>query len=66
MVTVVQSWSADFLSSSSISMILLVRAETSLSTSLNCLSASSSDSVALVNLSFVSSNPISSCCTFLP
>merc|ERR1712203_911584 len=43
-----QSCSADFLSSSSMSMILLVRAETSLSTSLNCFSASSRDFLAVV------------------
>merc|ERR1712223_1015139 len=66
LVTVWHSCSAAFLSSSSMSMILLVRAETSLSTSLNCFSASSRDSVALVSLSLVSSKPISSCCTFLP
>merc|ERR1719402_1740726 len=66
LVTVWHSCSAAFLSSSSMSMILLVRAETSLSTSLNCFSASSRDSLALVSLSLVSSKPISSCCTFLP
>merc|ERR1711964_829352 len=66
LVTVAQSCSAAFLSSSSMSMILLVRAETSLSTSLNCFSASSRDSLALVSLSLVSSKPISSCCTFFP
>jgi hypothetical protein len=33
---------------------------------LNCFSFSSSDSVAFVSLSFVSSNANSSCCTFLP
>merc|ERR1712080_757088 len=44
----------------------LVRAETSLSTSLNCFSASSRASFALVSLSLVSSKPISSCWTFLP
>merc|ERR1712058_214819 len=66
LVTVLQRVSAAFLSSSSINMILRVRAATSASTSLYCLSASSRDSEALVSLSLVSSYPISRFWTFLP
>merc|ERR1719309_777437 len=64
LVTVSARFCSDFLASSSINMILRVKAATSASTSLKCFSFSSRDSVALSNLSFVSSNPISSCCTF--
>merc|ERR1712234_38755 len=57
---------SDFFDSSSMSMIRRERALTSLSTSLKVFSFSSRDSVALVSLSLVSSNPISRFCTFLP
>ena len=55
LVTVPQRVLADFLSSSFISMNLLVRADTSLSTFLTIFSDSSRDSVALVSLLLVSS-----------
>merc|ERR1712080_324474 len=58
LVTVPARFSSDFLASSSISMILRERAETSPSTSLYIFSFSSRDSVAFCSLSQVSSNSL--------